>query len=189
MTEPLKQCVDCGAQKEPGCFYPRRDRKSGLSSRCKDCSKKRAKGWFDLNPERQRANARAWAEANPEKKRGSYASWKERNKEHKKSYDARTHQQNKGRRREYWHSRRAKKRAATGTVSKNIVQKLLLLQRRKCVCCGKPLGRDFHLDHIVPLSRGGEHSDSNLQLLRAKCNLQKGTKDPILFMQEKGLLL
>ena len=36
----------------------------------------------------------------------------------------------------------------------------------------------FHVDHIVPLSKGGAHSESNLQLATASYNLRKGAKLP-----------
>lgn len=36
----------------------------------------------------------------------------------------------------------------------------------------------FHVDHIMPLSKGGAHSESNLQLATASYNLRKGAKLP-----------
>jgi 5-methylcytosine-specific restriction endonuclease McrA len=45
------------------------------------------------------------------------------------------------------------------------------------------------MDHIVPLYLGGLNVDSNIQLLRAKCNLQKNKKHPVDFMRSKGFLL
>ena len=80
-------------------------------------------------------------------------------------------------------------RESGGKLSKNIAYRLFELQRGKCACCGKPLGEDFHLDHIQPLSKGGVNEDWNIQLLREKCNLKKGSKDPVQFMQERGFLL
>ena len=41
----------------------------------------------------------------------------------------------------------------------------------------------------MPLALGGKHEDENLQLLCATCNLSKGAKHPIAFMQSKGRLL
>lgn len=70
-----------------------------------------------------------------------------------------------------------------------MAKKLYELQRGKCACCCKPLGNNYHLDHRVPLARGGRNEDCNMQLLRAKCNMQKSAKDPIEFMQERGFLL
>lgn len=86
-------------------------------------------------------------------------------------------------------NRRAKKREAGGQLSKNIAEKLFKMQRGKCACCGQPLGNDYHLDHIMPLALGGSNTDNNVQLLRARCNLQKRAKHPIDFMQQRGFLL
>jgi len=49
----------------------------------------------------------------------------------------------------------------------------------RCYLCGKviPNGQR-HVDHIVPLSKGGAHKPSNLAVACAKCNLQKGDKSP-----------
>jgi hypothetical protein len=33
-----------------------------------------------------------------------------------------------------------------------------------------------HADHVVPLSRGGDHSPENVVICCAKCNLHKGAK-------------
>jgi 5-methylcytosine-specific restriction endonuclease McrA len=35
----------------------------------------------------------------------------------------------------------------------------------------------MHIDHIVPLAKGGKNELDNLQLLCGKCNLKKGAKD------------
>lgn len=62
-------------------------------------------------------------------------------------------------------------------------------QRWRCTVCGVNVRRKYHVDHVVPLARGGEHVPSNLQLLCPPCNLAKNAKDPIAFMQERGFLL
>jgi len=50
-----------------------------------------------------------------------------------------------------------------------------------CMKCGVKLSKKyFHVDHIVPLSRGGAEWDlDNLELSCPACNLTKGAKvDP-----------
>lgn len=86
-------------------------------------------------------------------------------------------------------NRRARKLEVGGAISKGLSDRLLILQRGKCACCGLRLGKTFHLDHITPLALGGSNDDSNIQLLRPKCNSQKSAKDPIVFMQERGFLI
>ena len=45
----------------------------------------------------------------------------------------------------------------------------------KCTYCGDESG-PFHLDHVVPLSRGGGNIYGNLVVACAKCNVAKGDK-------------
>ncbi len=47
-----------------------------------------------------------------------------------------------------------------------------------CQNCGRRFKtrRGLHLDHIVPMSRGGKTKVENLQVLCANCNLRKGAK-------------
>lgn len=42
-----------------------------------------------------------------------------------------------------------------------------------CVSCGAD-DRPLHLDHIIPLARGGKDEPSNYQCLCDQCNLAKG---------------
>ena len=47
-----------------------------------------------------------------------------------------------------------------------------------CQICGKymPDGVGLHIDHIIPVSRGGKSVPSNLQVLCSKCNGRKSMK-------------
>lgn len=47
-----------------------------------------------------------------------------------------------------------------------------------CQICGKymPDGVGLHIDHIIPVSKGGKSVPSNLQVLCSKCNGQKSMK-------------
>jgi len=45
-----------------------------------------------------------------------------------------------------------------------------------CGICSDPILEDFHVDHIIPLSRGGEHSYANVQAAHPRCNIKKGNK-------------
>jgi hypothetical protein len=126
------------------------------------------------NPEKYAALSRAWANRNRDKVRRSKEKWAEKNPEHQKIRV---------------HNYRARKRAAGGALSPKLVAKLFALQHGKCPCCRRPLGKDFHLDHKMPLALGGRNTDDNMQLLRAKCNMEKNAKHPVDFMQSRGFLL
>lgn len=62
-------------------------------------------------------------------------------------------------------------------------------QKARCIACRMKLGRSYHIDHIIPISKGGTNKNENLQLLCRRCNLSKGQKDAIIFMQAQGWLL
>lgn len=69
--------------------------------------------------------------------------------------------------------RYARKRAAT----KEIVDRQRVWERDEGICgiCGDPADYlDFHVDHKLPLFRGGEHSYLNVQVAHPLCNIQKG---------------
>lgn len=57
------------------------------------------------------------------------------------------------------------------------VDRAVVFQRDAGVCglCGERVDpTDFHVDHIVPLSAGGEHSYANSQVSHPRCNRTKG---------------
>ena len=72
--------------------------------------------------------------------------------------------------------RRARKRGAT-VVEK--VSRVVVYERDagKChICVKKAPKRGWHLDHIIPLVRGGEHSYQNVAVACPKCNMRKQAK-------------
>lgn len=71
--------------------------------------------------------------------------------------------------------RQQRKHAAKGTFTKEGIQRILAVQKNLCLKCKKPFTEDrpYTIDHIVPLSKGGSHDLSNLQLLHRKCNSEK----------------
>lgn len=146
-----------------------------------------------------------WRKNNPEKRKIICRNYYEKNKDliflrrmknrdKKRAYDAIYFQTNKDRllinRRLHDHKRRLREIGQKGNVSRNILAKLMLLQKSKCAICTANLKIvGCHIDHIEPLANGGMHDDSNFQLLCPFCNKSKGAKDPIKYMQSKGFLL
>ncbi len=77
-----------------------------------------------------------------------------------------------------------------GLLPADFMQGLWDLQGGRCGICGDPLHpAQFQVDHIVPVSLGGSHEVSNLQLTHARCNVLKGRQDPVSFWQSRGFLL
>ena len=140
---------------------------------CVECLLQNRIKYHHKNRDVQLDRMRLWHKTNSIKVRNRNSKWQSNNKEIVASISR---------------NRRAMKKGSTGKHSKKDVYQLLNLQRYKCVCCGVKLSM-YHVDHIVPLSRGGSNDKMNIQILCGTCNLQKHAKDPIVFMQEKGFLL
>lgn len=81
------------------------------------------------------------------------------------------------------------KRRGLGRLPRGTVKRIGELQRWQCIVCRIDIREKFHLDHIFPIAKGGEHKAENLQLLCPTCNVRKNAKHPVDFMQEKGFLL
>lgn len=207
----MKTCSKCKVEKSIESFDKNKSNRLGLHSQCKQCRKINRQE----NAEKIYLSNKAYKEANKE----SIAEYMKKYRQDNKKVIAEYRQANKkrisyraaayrkenldkiiARERLYrknnpeinklkWHKRRALKSNSGGKLSKGLSEKLFKLQKGKCPCCRKPLGKDYHMDHMQPLSKGGRNEDSNIQLLRAECNLQKGSKDDFEFMQLRGFLL
>lgn len=69
---------------------------------------------------------------------------------------------------------------ADGEVTADDVRRLFEETESRCAYCGITLFREdrssWHVDHIIPLSRGGSNGPENLALTCAECNLSKNSK-------------
>lgn len=56
-----------------------------------------------------------------------------------------------------------------------------------CAYCQQPLDDDAHLDHVMPLSKGGTHSADNLVMACGPCNRAKRDTLPLQWMLRGSL--
>lgn len=75
-------------------------------------------------------------------------------------------------------NREARLANAPGTHSAADVQRIRAQQGNRCFWCGAALGRSYHVDHYIPLSKGGSNWPENLDVACGACNLAKGAKMP-----------
>lgn len=76
-----------------------------------------------------------------------------------------------------------------GRLPRGTIANIGNAQGWRCAICRISIKHAYHVDHVMPLVRGGKHASSNLQLLCKPCNLKKHTKDPIDYMRSLGRLL
>lgn len=140
----------------------------------RDAINKKKKEYYKENKEKIKKTARRYREENLEKIRLNARIYRTTEK-------GRLSEKNKN------HKRRALTR--DGDV-RTIQLKELIDRSKKCYWCESKINKkDYHIDHIMPLSKGGRHTISNLVITCPKCNLQKNSKDPFEFAQERGRLL
>lgn len=85
---------------------------------------------------------------------------------------------NPDRTREHNAQRRARKRNAPRV---EVVDRAAIWERDggKCHLCHKPCDpKDWHLDHVMPLSRGGEHAPENVAVAHPVCNMRRYNSGP-----------
>ena len=168
-----------------------------LNSYCKECVCEQSKINRDKDPDKRREIKKKSRHKNPESTRES--SRKQRAKKPEaycllaRNFYAKNKEKIKSQSAISKQNRRARKLYSGGTLSKDIFQKLMVLQKGRCAICHKDLNklekRKVHLDHIMPLALGGANEDYNIQLLCQTCNSKKSAKDPITYMQSLGKLL
>lgn len=65
-----------------------------------------------------------------------------------------------------------------GRVREHQITALYNQQQGKCHWCKTDVGNDYHIDHVVPLSRGGSNDIGNLVISCPYCNKSRGNKLP-----------
>jgi 5-methylcytosine-specific restriction endonuclease McrA len=142
--------------------------------------KVKAKGhrWYWSNPKKHTLDAIRWNRAHPERRVESSRKWQKNHPENRRAHHV---------------LRRSRKRSAEGKFTAADIKRLLKLQRNRCAfyanCRTRFVRTDFHIDHIMPLAKGGSNWPNNIQLLCADCNIKKNAADPIDFARRYGRML
>lgn len=144
--------------------------------------------WRAANPDRQKSLQAEWYVANTDRAKASMAAWSAANRDRDKANHAAWYAANKDSASARRHTRRARIRGVGGKLSLDLSAKLFKLQRGKCACCHVSIADGHHMDHVIPLALDGPNEDWNMQLLCGPCNLSKGAKHPVDFMQQRGFL-
>jgi len=157
--------------------YPERAKQKSRESQIRNWDKivQYHREWRDKNREKVRAWSNSYNIKNKDKVKKMIKDWGERNPEARRTA-----------RLKYV----GRKKGADGSFTPHDIKELFLQQKSKCAFCFKNISdKKYHIDHIVPLFRGGSNWRENLQLLCPTCNCSKGRKDPIEWAQSKGRLL
>ena len=99
-------------------------------------------------------------------------------REHKKAKREREREKKREKRRLEYQDRRMANDAEHAKVTRAMRYDVLRRDGFHCVRCGRGCedGVRLHVDHVVPVSRGGKSTMDNLQTLCEDCNCGKGNK-------------
>ena len=163
----MKTCTRCKLEKQLFDFSPDKRLKSGLQSRCKACFSEIVKAKRAENPEAHRESIKRSVKRHYAKKLERNTRYRKENPEKVKLWKKSDRQENKAR----IHADNAKRRSLLiGEASTEVKQLYALRDFYRAMS----LGEDFHVDHIIPLSKNGLHVYENLQVIPAIDNLRKG---------------
>ena len=187
ITLDSKRCPKCSETKSRAAFSRDRSRLDGLSCYCKAC---KAAHW-DQNRERFLAQQAEWRANHPERvvawQAAYYAQhieyyaaralvYRENNRERIAAQKAVYRAGHLSLHAAHQRNRRARKLGAGGSHTAEQLTDLRQEQQDLCVYCWGPLGESPHVDHMIPLARGGSDSIDNLVWACAPCNLKKHAK-------------
>lgn len=137
--------------------------------------------WKRDNRERYRAVYVAYLERTRERRRLIHQAWYEANREaisqYNRDYGPRWRQENPEKSRHYVRNRqdRVRRNPCFAEITFAEWMKCIYRFRGRCAYCGDG-ATVLHMDHVVPLSKGGRHGIGNVVPACHGCNMAKGSK-------------
>lgn len=206
-----KKCCDCGKIKLIDNFYRAKARKDGYTENCIECRERRRKDHEKTDPdvykkrwgryysqpeniEKNKKRMKKYREKHPEEiKENSHKAY-EKHKDYYRTYSKAWYKTEKGLALvKKKHAVRRLRCAGENQITAAQIRELEQENREKygvltCVYCVAPIKGSYHLEHRIPLSRGGENTKENATISCPTCNVRKHKKTDVEFMAEMGAI-
>lgn len=182
----MQRCTACRRTMLGSAFSRDRSRKSGLTPRCKDCLKKARNSRTPERREAHRQQMASWRQRNPAQQRRLNREWRHRNPEKVREKRRRAYERNPHRFIAKAICQQARRRASMRGISaadenavRAFVKQIRYARVATCRYCGRNVPKgDRHIDHIMPLAKGGRHDPHNLCCACSSCNHRKHARHP-----------
>lgn len=174
-----KQCVRCHTVYDdiPANFGRDKKQKDGLNLYCRPCVNRLAREydhrrraeWAQTDEGRQELSAfykRMYARRREDYKR-RMREWRKANPERKRVGDRK---------------RKAAALGAEGEHTAGDVRRQYVIQSGRCFWCDQPIGHAYplcHVDHLIPMQRGGSNWPWNIVLACPRCNCSRSSRMPL----------
>ncbi|MDU4890988.1 MAG: HNH endonuclease [Clostridium sp.] len=184
-----KVCKMCGKELSIESFNIRKGYKDGYNTKCKKCEVrynqeyyKKHKAELDEKHKKYRENNKEYLsnlrkqyyKSNKEKELVQAKMWRNKNKDKIRNSSKRWYECNKGKVLVKNQRRRTKLSELPATITNEQWIQIKNDFKNKCAYCGRKL--PLHMEHFIPLSKGGEMTVNNIIPSCKSCNCSKGTK-------------
>jgi len=186
----MKICTGCEISKDLEEFNKCSKSKDGRRERCKKCRKleyqenkekilKRAKNNYVNNKQKIQKYKKEYAQKNKDKLSKKLRKYYKDNKTRLVQKQKEYYKNNKDIFLIASRKRKAlKKSSSDGTITRESLKELLQMQNNRCYHCDCELDEKKHLDHFIPISKGGIDGMLNVVWSCARCNLTKHATMP-----------
>lgn len=196
----FKTCTKCECTKILSvAFFHYRSDSDSWRNNCKACHQVAKKLYRQRNPEVVSEMKRQSYFRNRDKALATMKKYQEENKESLAEYRRARYAENPRFFLDRWNENRKKHRARVAATnrkwkalkrnaehepySESDLNNLWYDQGGSCAYCRTPLFAYYHIDHVLPLSRGGPDKLENLALSCPTCNMRKNAKTGVEFME------
>lgn len=202
-----KTCRKCLRELPLSAYHKNKEGRFGVRPECRDCAQTRRRKYYlknqnalrqysneyySQNSEKVKEYQKQYTKENEQKIKSRAADWRHKNREILLMKKREYYLENKEQRLEYFRKycqenpeyvqlcsarRRARKRNAKGSFTKDQWFEKCEFFNWQCYLCKKSLTvESAHIEHRIPLSRGGTNWIANIAPACETCNLRKSNK-------------
>ena len=170
----MKVCKKCGENKPLSEYHKKKQSKDGHESACKVCRNAERKAYYEANREKVTAQQKAYYEANREEILVANKAYHAEKYANDPEYRA---QRNAA-------AIRRKRLLASAVQEPYLREDIFERDNWTCGLCDEPIDPELRfpdsdsasIDHIIPISHGGDDTPDNVQAAHLSCNLSKGNR-------------